>query len=83
MFVFTYMCTLNMKNYIRWIITTIYNIAFIIWLYIRKPIGYGRDPSFLFRLEFLCIPIILYGLSLTICNYSILVDKKKKNKKEV
>jgi len=63
MFVFTYMYALNIKKITRVLITILY-IAFVIWLYIPKPYGFGRDPSFLYRLEFLWIPIILFGLSL-------------------
>lgn len=62
MFIFTYMYALNIKKNIRWIITAAY-ILFVIFLYIPSPYGFGRDPSFLLRLEFLWIPIVLYGLA--------------------
>ena len=77
MFVFTYMYALNIKKRTRIIITAIY-IAFIIWLYIPKPYGFGRDPSFLYRLEFLWIPIILYGLSLLFAGTVYLWYRRKK-----
>jgi hypothetical protein len=78
MFVFTYMYALKMRTYLRWIITITY-IAFVMWLYVPKPIGFGRDPSFFFRLEFLWIPIILYGLSFLFALIVLLwVNKKKK-----
>ena len=80
MFVFTYMYALKMKNYLRWTITALY-FAFLIWLYLPKPLGFGRDPSFLLRLEFLWIPIILYGLSFLFALIAFLwVYKKNKNK---
>jgi hypothetical protein len=56
------MYALNIKKKIRWLVTAIY-LAFVIWLYIPVPYGFGRDPSFLLRLEFLWIPIVLYGLA--------------------
>jgi hypothetical protein len=63
MFVFTYMYALNIKKNIRILITAIY-LIFLIFLYIPAPYGFGRDPSFLLRLEFLWIPLVLYGLAL-------------------
>ena len=77
MFVFTYMYALNIKKSTRWIITILY-FAFLIWLYIPKPYGLGRDPSFLYRLEFLWIPIILLGLSLLFASIAYLWVKLKK-----
>lgn len=62
MFVFTYMYALNLKQRTKIIVTVAY-LAFIVWLYVPLPYGFGRDPTFLFRLEFLWIPIVLYGLS--------------------
>lgn len=76
MFVFTYMYALKIKRNTRIFITGLY-IAFIIWLYIPKPYGYGRDPSFLYRVEFLWIPIILYGLSLLFAVIIYLYYKRK------
>jgi hypothetical protein len=62
MFIFTYMYALKLKKQVIWLITALY-IVFLIWLYLPVPYGFGRDSSFLFRLEFLWIPLILYGLS--------------------
>jgi hypothetical protein len=62
MFVFTYMYALNVKKYIRWLVTAAY-LLFVLFIYIPAPYGFGRDPSFLLRLEFLWIPIVLYGLA--------------------
>jgi hypothetical protein len=62
MFVFTYMYALNVRKEIRWTVTTLY-LAFLAWLYIPTPFGLGRDLAFLLRLEFLWIPLVLYGLS--------------------
>jgi hypothetical protein len=79
MFVFTYMYALKMKNYLRWTITALY-FTFLIWLYLPKPLGFGRDPSFLYRLEFLWIPLILYGLSFLFAVIAFLWIYKKKYK---
>ena len=62
MFVFTYRYALNVRKQIRWLITMVY-LVFVIWLYLPAPVGLGRDPSFLLRLEFLWTPLILYGLA--------------------
>lgn len=62
MFVFTYMYALNVKKHIKLLVTAVY-IIFVAFIYIPAPYGFGRDPSFLLRLEFLWIPIVLYGLA--------------------
>lgn len=62
MFVFTYMYALNVKRNVKFLVTAAY-ILLIAFIYIPAPYGFGRDPSFLLRLEFLWIPIILYGLA--------------------
>ncbi len=63
MFVFTYMYALNMKKQYRWIVTLLY-IGFLVWLYLPVQLGgYGRDLSRLMMIEFLWIPIVLYGLA--------------------
>jgi len=61
MFVFTYMYALNVRQKVRWIVTALY-LAFVAWLYLPAPVGLGRDPTFLLRLEVLWIPAVLYGL---------------------
>jgi hypothetical protein len=77
MFVFTYMYALNIKKNIRWLITIAY-IAFVVLLYIPSPYGFGRDPSFILRLEFLWIPIVLYGLAALLALIIFLFLKTKK-----
>ena len=62
MFVFTYMYALNVKKHVKWLVTSAY-ILFLILIYTPVPYGFGRDPSFLLRLEFIWIPLILYGLA--------------------
>lgn len=62
MFVFTYMYALNIKKHIKLLITAVY-VIFVAFIYVPVPYGFGRDPSFLLRLEFLWIPIVLYGLA--------------------
>ena len=62
MFVFTYMYALNVKKNTKLLVTAAY-ILLVAFIYIPVPYGFGRDPSFLFRLEFLWIPIVLYGLA--------------------
>jgi hypothetical protein len=62
MFVFTYMYALKVRKGVLGLITAAY-VVFLVWLYTPTPLGFGRDISYLFRLEFLWIPIVLYGLS--------------------
>lgn len=79
MFVFTYMYALDMKKQYRWIVTLAY-FAFLIWLYLPVEFGgYGRDIMRLFMIEFLWIPIVLYGLAIVfaLVTYLALGRKKK------
>jgi len=62
MFIFTQMYALEVRRGIFGLLTGIY-IIFLCWLYLPAPYGYGRALSYLLRLEFLWIPIILYGLA--------------------
>lgn len=62
MFVFTQMYALDVHRRILGLLTSAY-IIFLVWLYLPAPYGHGRDLSYLLRLEFLWIPIILYGLA--------------------
>ena len=78
MFVFTYMYALNIKKNIRWLIIAAY-ILFVIFLYVPSPFGFGRDPSFLMRLEFLWIPIVLYGLAALMATAVFLWFRQEKN----
>ncbi len=57
-------CYIYGLNLPKWVIYTISGafILFIIWLYV--PFGYGRDVTKLFTMEFLWIPIILFGIAL-------------------
>ncbi|MHA2423690.1 MAG: hypothetical protein ACXAEF_02820 [Candidatus Thorarchaeota archaeon] len=72
MFVFTYMYALDMKKQYRWAVTVIY-FAFLAWVYLPTELGgYGRDITFLLRLEFLWIPIILYLLGAVLAGLAYL-----------
>jgi hypothetical protein len=62
MFVFTYMYAFKASRKIYGLVTTVY-AAFIAWLYLPVPFGLGRSIINLMRVEFLWIPIILYGLA--------------------
>jgi hypothetical protein len=62
MFVFTYLYALKASKKIYGLITAIY-VAFLAFLYLPAPFGFGRNISSLLRLEFLWIPIILYALA--------------------
>ena len=62
MFVFTYMYAAKVSRKIYWLVTAIY-VAFLAWLYLPAPFGFGRSILNLERLEFLWIPMILYGLA--------------------
>jgi hypothetical protein len=61
MFVLTYLYAAKVNRRIFALVTAIY-VAFIAWLYLPAPYGFGRSILNLERLEFLWIPIILYGL---------------------
>lgn len=76
MFVFTYMYALNIKKQIMWLITILY-LGFVVLLYIPAPYGFGRDPSFFLRLEFLWIPLVLYGLAALFAAIAFLWVKRK------
>ncbi|MDH5781962.1 MAG: hypothetical protein OEZ07_05275 [Dehalococcoidia bacterium] len=62
MFVFTYFYAFGVNRRVYWLVTAVY-VAFLIWLYLPTPIGYGRSIVNLTRLEFLWIPLILHGLA--------------------
>jgi hypothetical protein len=62
MFVFTYMYAFKVSKKIYGFVTALY-FAFIAWLFLPSPFGFGRNLANLMRLEFLWIPIILYGLA--------------------
>lgn len=53
---------LNLSKRMYGLLTGAY-IAFPFWIYLPAPYGFGRALVNLLRLEFLWIPIILYGLA--------------------
>jgi hypothetical protein len=62
MFVFTYMYAIKVSRKIYGL-TAIAYVAFLVWLYLPTPYGFGRNVQNLVKLEFLWIPVILYGLA--------------------
>jgi hypothetical protein len=82
MFVFTYMYALNVKRNVKLLVTAAY-ILLVAFIYIPAPYGFGRDPSFLFRLEFLWIPIVLYGLAALIALTVFLWLKLRPNHEDI
>ncbi|MDH4123781.1 MAG: hypothetical protein OEV21_06855 [Thermoplasmata archaeon] len=62
MFVFTYMYAFKVSKKIYWLVTAAY-VACLVWIYLPEPYGFGRSITNLTRLEFLWIPMILYGLA--------------------
>jgi hypothetical protein len=62
MFIFTYMFAFKASKKVYGFFVALY-IAFLIWLYLPIPYGFGRPIQNLAMLEFLWIPIILYALA--------------------
>jgi len=62
MFVFTYMYAFKVSKKVYSFVMAVY-IAFLVWLYLPSPLGFGRNIMNLTRLEFSWIPLILYGLA--------------------
>jgi hypothetical protein len=62
MLIFTYMYAFRATKKIYALLLALY-VAFIAWLYLPVPFGFGRSILNLARLEFLWIPLILYGLA--------------------
>lgn len=60
--VFTYIYAIKVRREIR-IIAALAYVAGLIWIYLPAPIGYGRELRYIMMLEFLWIPIVLYGLA--------------------
>lgn len=81
MFVFTYMYALKVRREAWWLVTLTY-VAFLVWLYTPAPLGFGRDFTYLFRLEMLWIPAALYGLSALFALLAYLYVRKKPASKE-
>ncbi|NHJ12454.1 MAG: hypothetical protein EAX95_02205 [Candidatus Thorarchaeota archaeon] len=77
LWVFTYMYAFNMKKVYRWIVTIAY-FAFLVWIYLPVPFGYGRDLSRIMMLEFLWIPIALYGLAVVFSAIAYLYLRQRK-----
>jgi hypothetical protein len=75
MFVFTYMYAFKVSRRVYWGITTLY-AAVLAWLYLPIPIGFGRSLMNLVRLEFLWIPLILYGLATLFAGLAYLKIRK-------
>ena len=62
MFIFTYMYAFRASKKIYALFSALY-VTFVLWLYLPVPFGFGRNILNLVRLEFLWIPMILYGLA--------------------
>jgi hypothetical protein len=62
MFIFTYMYAFRARRKIYALFLALY-VAFLAWLYLPAPFGFGRNILNLARLEFLWIPTILFGLA--------------------
>ncbi|MFX1569058.1 MAG: hypothetical protein ACFFCV_11905 [Promethearchaeota archaeon] len=79
MLVFTYIHGLGLKNWLRWALVIAY-FVFLIFIYVPLPFGFGREITYLLRLEFLWIPIILYLIAFiaAACAHVYLIIKKRK-----
>lgn len=77
MWVFTYMYALNVRKEVKVLATLLY-FAFLAWIYIPAPFGYGRDISYLLRFEMLWIPIILYLLAAVVAGIAYVYLKATK-----
>jgi hypothetical protein len=79
MFVFTYMFIFKVRREIKWGVIAGY-IAALVWIYLPSQYGgYGRDFSYLMRLEFLWIPIILYLLAIVFSTIAFVYIKLKRS----
>jgi hypothetical protein len=78
MFVFTYMYTFDWKREVRWVATIAY-IGALFWIYLPGSLGGypGRDPTYLFRMEFLWIPIVLYLLAYVFAGVVYIILKQR------
>lgn len=80
MLVFTYIHGLGLPNWLRWSIVIAY-FAFMVFIYIPQPFGFGRDVAYLLRLEFLWIPIILFLIAFIAAAFAhiyLYIQKKRK-----
>jgi hypothetical protein len=76
MFVFTQIHGLGLGRRSTRGVVLLYAL-FLAWVYMPAPLGYGRDAAFLFRLEFLWIPLILYGLALVFAGVVYLLSGRR------
>ncbi|HUV55039.1 MAG TPA: hypothetical protein VMW03_07535 [Candidatus Krumholzibacteriaceae bacterium] len=63
MFVFTYAYTFKLGGKANLLVTAAY-AALLAWIFSPAPLGLGRSLTYLTRLEFIWIPVILYGLAI-------------------
>jgi len=82
MVVFTYIHGLGLRNWVKWFIVALY-FVFLILIYLPFPFGFDRDIAYLFRLEFLWIPLILYLIAFiaAILAHLYLIIKARKGNK--
>ncbi len=73
LFVFTYQYAIGLTKRMEQMVIVFYAL-FIVWVY--APFGYDRGFTFLMRLEFLWIPIILYGLAIAIGGATYIWEEK-------
>ncbi|MFX0106245.1 MAG: hypothetical protein ACFE75_12265 [Candidatus Hodarchaeota archaeon] len=84
MIVFTYIHGLGLKNWVRWLIVVSYAV-FLVFIYLPLPFGFGRNVTYLFRLEFLWIPLILYLIAFIAAGFAhiyIILKKRITEKKK-
>lgn len=63
MFVFTYAYAFKLGSKANLLVTAAY-AALLAWIFSPTPLGLGRSLTYLTRLEFIWIPLILYGLAI-------------------
>jgi len=63
MFVFTYVYAFKLGRKGNLLVTAAY-AALLAWIFSPTPLGLGRSLAYLTRLEFIWIPVILYGLAI-------------------
>jgi hypothetical protein len=72
MIVFTYAYGLGLPKWVNWVLIAVY-IGICVFIY--APFGLGRQISYLYRMEMLWIPIILYLVAFVIYYIGILIAK--------
>ncbi|MFX0140364.1 MAG: hypothetical protein ACFFDN_42390 [Candidatus Hodarchaeota archaeon] len=80
MIVFTYIHGLGLRNWVRWFIVGAYGVL-LLFMYLPLPFWFGRDVAYIFRLEFLWIPLILYLIAFIAAAIAhiYLITKNKRN----